>query len=218
MPRRFPLTNKEKLELLQSLSHKELKDLVLIDLFDAMNFQRIRDYHGPIEGGKDLVFFRKDPIAEQEYIAVVVETAEISGDFHSPKGAPAVYLQIERATSVPYSDLITGNKFVISKCYVVTPHPMNAFAKSSIDHKVVRFVQFIDGPELVSLIDKYKPDIFEGSLSSQNVYVRSLYTTNYLVKNLRQLGAFEDKRVCDIFKVLGNNKGKILKQSCCCGK
>jgi len=28
----------------------------------------------------------------------------------------------------------------------------------------------------------------------------------------------KDKRVCDIFKALGNAKGKILKQSCCCAK
>lgn len=28
----------------------------------------------------------------------------------------------------------------------------------------------------------------------------------------------KDKRVCDIFKALGNPKGKILKQSCCCKK
>jgi len=27
-----------------------------------------------------------------------------------------------------------------------------------------------------------------------------------------------DKRVCDIFKALGNSKGKVLKQSCCCEK
>ena len=26
----------------------------------------------------------------------------------------------------------------------------------------------------------------------------------------------KDKRICDIFKALGNSKGKILKQSCCC--
>ena len=28
----------------------------------------------------------------------------------------------------------------------------------------------------------------------------------------------KDKRACDIFKILGNSKGKILKQSYCCGK
>ena len=28
----------------------------------------------------------------------------------------------------------------------------------------------------------------------------------------------KNKRVCDIFKALGNAKGKILKQSCCCAK
>jgi len=28
----------------------------------------------------------------------------------------------------------------------------------------------------------------------------------------------KDKRVCDIFKALGNPKGKILKQNCCCKK
>lgn len=27
----------------------------------------------------------------------------------------------------------------------------------------------------------------------------------------------KDLRVCDVFKALGNPKGKILKQSCCCG-
>ena len=28
----------------------------------------------------------------------------------------------------------------------------------------------------------------------------------------------KDKRVCDVFKALGDAKGKILKQSCCCEK
>jgi len=28
----------------------------------------------------------------------------------------------------------------------------------------------------------------------------------------------KDKRVCDVFKALGNSKGKILKQSSCCEK
>ena len=28
----------------------------------------------------------------------------------------------------------------------------------------------------------------------------------------------KDKRVCDVFKALGNFKGKILKEGCCCGK
>ena len=28
----------------------------------------------------------------------------------------------------------------------------------------------------------------------------------------------KDKRVCDVLKALGNSKGKILKQSCCCKK
>jgi len=28
----------------------------------------------------------------------------------------------------------------------------------------------------------------------------------------------KDKRVCDVFKALGNSKGKVLKQSCCCEK
>jgi ArsR family transcriptional regulator len=28
----------------------------------------------------------------------------------------------------------------------------------------------------------------------------------------------KDKKVCDIFKALGNSKGKVLKQSCCCEK
>jgi DNA-binding transcriptional ArsR family regulator len=28
----------------------------------------------------------------------------------------------------------------------------------------------------------------------------------------------KDNRVCDIFKALGNPKGKILKRGCCCGR
>jgi ArsR family transcriptional regulator len=28
----------------------------------------------------------------------------------------------------------------------------------------------------------------------------------------------KDKRVCDIFKALGNPKGRVLKRSCCCEK
>lgn len=29
--------------------------------------------------------------------------------------------------------------------------------------------------------------------------------------------SIDDLRVCDIFKSLGNKKGKILKKECCCG-
>jgi len=28
----------------------------------------------------------------------------------------------------------------------------------------------------------------------------------------------KDKRVCDVFKALGNNKGKLIKEKCCCKK
>jgi DNA-binding transcriptional ArsR family regulator len=60
---------------------------------------------------------------------------------------------------------------------------------------------------------------------------RTQSTVSIHLGNLEDVGVLEsrrdgkkifykikDNRVCDIFKALGNPKGKILKQSCCCGK
>ena len=58
---------------------------------------------------------------------------------------------------------------------------------------------------------------------------RTQSTVSIHLNNLEDAGVLEsrregkrifykikDKRVCDIFKALGNPKGRILKQSCCC--
>ena len=60
---------------------------------------------------------------------------------------------------------------------------------------------------------------------------RTQSTVSIHLNNLEEAGVLEsrregkkifykikDKRVCDIFKALGNPKGKILKQNCCCKK
>lgn len=59
---------------------------------------------------------------------------------------------------------------------------------------------------------------------------RTQSTVSIHLNNLEDAGVLEsrregkkiyykikDKSVCDVFKALGNSKGKILKQSCCCG-
>lgn len=191
-----------KLRILQSLSHKELLELVLVDLFDAMSFRRIRKWHGPLEEGKDLVFCKSDPITSTEYAAAVVESSQISGDLRNDKGIRTIYFQAEEAVETPFKDLMSNRDFHISKCYIVSPYPISKIAQEKIIHKLQRYaglIAFVDGPNLVDLIDTYTPELFLGKISSRNAYVRGLYSANRLVKNIRLIGAQEDKRVYDIY-------------------
>ena len=60
---------------------------------------------------------------------------------------------------------------------------------------------------------------------------RTQSTVSIHLNNLEDVGILEskregkkifykikDQRVCDVFKALGNDKGKVLKGSCCCKK
>jgi len=192
----------EKQALLQELTEDELRELVLLDLFKKMAYTRIYNYHGALEGGKDIVFCQDDPINNQIYISVVIKSHKITGDFGSLKGAKNILFQIQKSLKSPYQDTASGVEFPISKCYVVTPFEMDNFAINSFKEELKEFstlVSFIDGPKLIELIDKYIPEIFEGKLFSQDKYIRNLYNNNHLVKNLKILGSLEDRKLYEIY-------------------
>jgi len=57
--------------------------------------------------------------------------------------------------------------------------------------------------------------------STVSLYLGDLERTGILESRKEGKKVFykiKDKRICDIFKAIGDNKGKILKNECCCKK
>jgi ArsR family transcriptional regulator len=57
--------------------------------------------------------------------------------------------------------------------------------------------------------------------STVSIHLGNLEETGILASKREGKKIFykiKDKKVCDIFKALGNSKGKVLKQNCCCEK
>ena len=87
----------EKLIFLQSLKERELCELVIIPLLEAMGYEQIRYTHGPLEMGKDIVFSRADPLEAQITCAAVVKISRISGSVSSSDSAREIWHQVRQA-------------------------------------------------------------------------------------------------------------------------
>ncbi|WP_229719720.1 NACHT domain-containing protein [Winogradskyella haliclonae] len=62
---------------LKSLDEKKLR-LILIQLFEKLNFQEIDHHHGTTEFGKDIVFYEKDTFGNKVWYACVVKSGNIT--------------------------------------------------------------------------------------------------------------------------------------------
>lgn len=150
-----------ELKYLQSLSEAELRDLVLLPLLSRMGYINIRQLHGPLELGKDIVFSHQDPLARIRHYGLVVKGGPISGSVSSSTSARTVFNQIQQGLDTPFYDL-SGKETHLDGIYLVTPHVLSQQAVLSIRGALVgkgQSIVLIDGPALVDLIRQYSPDL-----------------------------------------------------------
>ena len=82
-------------------------------------------------------------------------------------------------------------------------------------YKIIEFL--LEGEKCVCEIFPY----VKRTQSTVSIHLGNLEDAGILASRREGKKIFykiKDKRVCDVFKALGNSKGKILKCACCCEK
>jgi len=93
-----------------------------------------------------------------------------------------------------------------------------ALLKALADETRYKIIEFLlEGEKCVCEIFPY----VKRTQSTVSIHLGNLEDAGILASRREGKKIFykiKDKRVCDIFKALGNSKGKILKCACCCEK
>jgi hypothetical protein len=182
----------EPLAYLQSLPEAELRELVLIPLLEAQQYVEIRHTHGPSEAGKDLIFSALDPLAGRLYYAATVKAHKLVGAVDSNKSVQNVYFQVNQALKEPFNSPFDGQPITISVVYVITPFEISPTAANSITGQLRELgnrVRFIDGPTLVSHLEKYCPDLLSAIPDPTIRYLHTLSRRFMSSIRLTELGA-----------------------------
>ena len=90
--------------------------------------------------------------------------------------------------------------------------------KAMSDETRFKILEFLLGGE--KCVCKIFPHV-QRTQSTVSIHLGNLEDAGVLESRRESKKIFykiKDKRVYDIFKALGNNKGKILKRTCCCKK
>jgi len=150
----------DKRKRLQSLSERELRQEVIVPLFQAAGYSGVYEFHGPTEKGKDIIFREITVLGDVFVHAAVVSTHDLTGTVGDSRSALRILEQVEMALNEPYQDKYTGETTEVDRCWVVTSGRILSSATASISARLQKYnfskiLRFIDGDRLIELIDKH---------------------------------------------------------------
>ena len=190
----------EKLKFLAKMSEAALRADVLIPLFQRMGFLGVDHCHGAGEQGKDIVYYSEDPFGERHYEAVVAKKGKISGAASAKANFEGVLTQVRQCFRNPYPDPAKG-EVPIERCVVVASGKILAGAQKEFareyeaQHPALRF---LDGPDLVALLDQHMPELFW----REREFFQSYYTAlKQQTATIRDLQPFELEEPLELKKV-----------------
>ncbi len=150
----------DQLKLLQSFPERLLIEKIIIPLFIKLGYHTVDYSHGSDEKGKDLIMWKDNETDEIELTVVQVKKLQPSGSATGNNSFSSLINQLQQCCekSIPYKD---GLRHFPEKVYFITPFEVNAHSLESRfeGYQQLRRVKIIDGPKIVSLIEKYLPDI-----------------------------------------------------------
>lgn len=137
---------------------------------------RVRATHGPLEQGKDIIFYSEGPMGEVLLNACVIKNDKISGSAESGSGARTVFHQVEQSLDTPVLD-DQGQEQGVSRAYVITPHECPPQTMESIRGKLETRsgqIVFICGNDLLAKFKRYWPDFLLTNVKFLGAHVKSL--------------------------------------------
>ena len=185
------MNRKEKLEMLRNLSEKELTKTFLIPLFQEMGFQNVKYNHGVLEYGKDIIYCEETKFHKLKHVGVQVKQGDINTAI-----AEKIFSQITEGMS-SFTDLADNNKEKpIDEFLVVTSGVIKEYAREKLSKKlgnvhISKPLSFIEGNELVELLEGYMPSAFWEEYDYFNKYFNAMKADFETIKDISAIGQKE---------------------------
>jgi len=193
------MDKKEKLEMLQQLTEKELTQRILILLYESMGCKSIRYSHRKLEFGKDIVYYKEDEYGNHVFTGIQAKkTRIITSDVNT------IFRQISEAFGEPFTDLSNGKKMELDKFILVTINEFSEEAKDSLwaslrGAHLNKLVTCLEGNQLINLIDKYLPSAFWNEYNYFSKYFNSLRLEFETIKDVTAFGQKKPVPLEDIY-------------------
>jgi energy-coupling factor transporter ATP-binding protein EcfA2 len=193
------MDRQEKLEMLRKLSEKELTKTFLIPLFEEMGFQNVKYNHGVLEYGKDVIYCEETKFHKLKHVGVQVKQGDINTAI-----AEKVFSQITEGMS-SFIDLADNKKEKpIDEFLVVTSGVIKEYAREKLSKKlenvhISKPLSFMEGNELVELLEEYMPSAFWDEYDYFNKYFNALKTEFERITDISAIGQKESVPLENIY-------------------
>ena len=187
------METKEKLEMLQKLGEKELTKKFLIPLYESegMGCKNVQYTHKILEFGKDIIYYKDDEYGRRIYTGVQVKRTRIT-----TRDARDIFSQICEAFGEKFNDSSDNKKKSLDKFVVLTSNEIPEDAKQSLSASLRgshlhKDVTYIDGKQLVSLLEKHLPFAFWDEYDYFNRYFNAMKSEFETIKDITAIGQKE---------------------------
>jgi len=187
------MDKKEKLEMLQKLNEKELTKKFLIPLYESegMGCKNIQYTHKILEFGKDIIYYKDDEYGRRIYTGVQVKSTKIT-----TKDIGGILSQICQAFGEQFNDSSDNKKKSLDKFVVLTSNEIPEDAKQSLSaslrgSNLHKDITYINGNQLVTLLDKHLPSAFWGEYDYFNKYFNAMKSEFETIKDITAIGQKE---------------------------
>ncbi|MBI2471091.1 MAG: HEAT repeat domain-containing protein [Planctomycetes bacterium] len=195
------MNKSEKLKLLQKLSEKELTQKFLIPLYESkgMGCKNVRYTHRKLEFGKDIIYSKENEYGIQIYTGVQVKRTKIT-----TSDIDTILRQITEAFGEPFTNLSDGKKKDLDRVVVLSSNEILEEAKDSLwaslkGARLDKLINFIDGNQLVELLDNHLPSAFWEEYDYFNKYFEAMKNDFETIKDISAIGQKEPIPLEDIY-------------------
>lgn len=204
----------EKLQMLSRLSEKDLTKKFLIPLYesDGMGCKNVQYTHKHLEFGKDVIYYKDDEYGRRIYTVVQVKKTKITS-----KDKGNILAQITEAFGEQFNDSSDHKKKSIDKFVLLTSDEILEDAKQSISSSLRgnnfdRNVTYIEGKQLVILLEKHLPSAFWDEYDYCSRYFIAIKKDFETIKDFSAIGQKEPVPLEDIYVSLKLIEPEIYKE------
>lgn len=128
---RLGRSHAEVIAYLGSLKDERVFRQFAVDLFNHLEYREVRLAHGPMEAGKDLVFYEQNRMGELEYVGVQAKIGDLHGTVSRTDNVSALLTQ----TTEAFMSKVTfgGESHYLDKYVILASGTITAQARAKID-------------------------------------------------------------------------------------
>lgn len=144
---------------LQRLSEDDLRKKIVIPMMKRLDCFKVEDWCGPREGGKDVLYMRKDTFLDDTCGAIILKNRrDITKSRRDDYDIREIESQIKEAmVSKIINPLDPVDEISLHEVCVITSYEINREAREYIRNscgRLMPYIKFIDGDKLVQLIQE----------------------------------------------------------------